>query len=269
MEENKNLIVVKQIPIIEEYLENLSVVIDENIKEALALDCTEDNVKTIKKKRTELSKQFRDLESKRKEVKNKILAPYNEFEEIYKRCVTEKFNYADIELKNKIDDVEGSLKNQKEKEVRRYFEELKEASKIGFISFEQSGIKIGLSDSLKSLKESAKDFIEKVEKDIEVIDLQEHSNEILVEYMKHLELNKAIKDVSDRHMILDIVREKKAEQEEQKITDEQVIAKIDSLVAPKVEEQEEVLEVTFKVRGTRTQLRELKRFLEDGGYDYE
>lgn len=39
--------------------------------------------------------------------------------------------------------------------------------------------------------------------------------------------------------------------------------------APKIEEQEEILTLKFKVRGTRSKLRELKRFLEDGGYDYE
>ena len=39
--------------------------------------------------------------------------------------------------------------------------------------------------------------------------------------------------------------------------------------APKVIEQEEILTLKFKVRWTRSKLRELKRFLEDGGYDYE
>ena len=38
---------------------------------------------------------------------------------------------------------------------------------------------------------------------------------------------------------------------------------------PKVDEQEEILTLKFKVRGTRTKLKELKKFLEDGGYDYE
>lgn len=270
MIENKELIVVKQLPVIEEYLENLSIVIDENIKEALELECTEESVKTIKKKRTELTKQFKELESKRKEVKSTVLAPYNSFEEIYKRCVTEKFNYADTELKRKIDEIENLQKTEKEEEIKRYFEELKESSKIDFITYEQAGIKVGLSDSLKSLKETAKAFVERVTKEVETIELQDRKEEILVEYMKHLDINKAIKDVSDRHVILEQVKEKKAEKEEQKVTDEEIIKKIDSLIAPIVEEvKEEILELNFKVRGTKTKLKELKEFLNNGGYDYE
>lgn len=272
MEENKELIIVKQLPVIEEYLENLSIVIDGNIKEALELECTDESVKLIKKKRTELTKQFKELESKRKEVKNTVLAPYNSFEEIYKRCVTEKFNYADTELKRKIDEIESSQKAEKEEEVRRYFEELKEESKVDFITYEQIGIKVGLSDSLKSLKESAKAFVERVTKEVETIELQEHKEEILVEYMKDLDINRAIKDVSDRHMILDIVREKKAEQEEQKITDEEIIKKIDSLTAPTVEEtevQETIHTLVLRHKGTKNELERLIKVLDEGGFNYE
>lgn len=270
MIENKELIIVKQLPVIEEYLENLSIVIDGNIKEALELECTEESVKTIKKKRTELSKQFKELEGKRKEVKNTVLAPYNSFEEVYKRCVTEKFNYADSELKRKIDDIENARKQEKEEEVKRYFEELKESSNIDFITYEQIGIKVGLSDSLKSLKESAKTFVERVSKEIETIDLQEHKEEILVEYMKHLDVNKAIKDVSDRHLVLEQVKEQKTARDEQKITDEEIIKKIDSLTAPTVEEvKEEIYTFTFRAKGTRNELEKLIKMLDEGGFNYE
>ena len=42
------------------------------------------------------------------------------------------------------------------------------------------------------------------------------------------------------------------------------------LNAPLIEEAtEEILTLKFTVRGTRTKLKELKQFLESGGYDYE
>ena len=42
------------------------------------------------------------------------------------------------------------------------------------------------------------------------------------------------------------------------------------LNAPSIEEKtEETLTLKFTVRGTRTKLKELKQFLESGGYDYE
>ena len=57
-EEKKELIVVKQLPVIEERLKELSTEIDEKVNTALALECTEDSYKDVKKVRTELGKQF-------------------------------------------------------------------------------------------------------------------------------------------------------------------------------------------------------------------
>ena len=52
-----------------------------------------------------------------------------------------------------------------------------------------------------------------------------------------------------------------------------MLEKIESLTAPKEEsveeKQEEIVAITFTVRGTRTKLKEVKEFLDNGGYDYE
>ena len=49
-----------------------------------------------------------------------------------------------------------------------------------------------------------------------------------------------------------------------------MLNRIDNLSAPKVEKpSEEVFEMTFKVRGTKEQLKAVKEFLVNGGYDYE
>ena len=42
-----------------------------------------------------------------------------------------------------------------------------------------------------------------------------------------------------------------------------------ALEQPKEEKQEDILTLKFTVRGTRTKLKALKEFLENGGYDYE
>ena len=108
--ENNNLIVIKQLPIIEEKLKQLSTEIDEKVESAKALICTEESVKEVKTVRADLNKDFKELEAKRKDVKEKIMQPYMQFESIYKECVSDKFKSADIELKNKIDTVENELK---------------------------------------------------------------------------------------------------------------------------------------------------------------
>lgn len=279
----ENLIVIKQLPQIEEHLKDLSSEIDVKVNNAKKLVCTEETVKTVKQVRADLTKDFKNLEEQRKTVKEQILAPYMQFEEVYKTYVSNKYKEADIDLKQKIDSTENELKKQKEQEIKDYFEEYKTANNIDFINFEQANINITLTASKKSLKEQAKAFIDKIKDDLNLIETQECKEEILVEYKQTLNISRAIQDVANRHKLL----EEKKRQEELKskqleetqrqadmsIKKQEVATKnaLDNFVmeAPKVAEQEEILTLKFKVRGTKSKLRELKKFLEDGGYDYE
>lgn len=280
----ENLIVIKQLPQIEEHLKDLSSEIDVKVNNAKKLVCTEETVKTVKQVRADLTKDFKNLEEQRKTVKEQILAPYMQFEEVYKTYVSNKYKEADIDLKQKIDSTENELKKQKEQEIKDYFEEYKTANNIDFINYEQANINVTLTASKKSLKEQAKKIIDEIVDDLKLIETQEGKEEILVEYKQNLNVSKSIQEVANRHKLLE---EEKKRQEELKnkqleeaqrqadmsIKKQEVATKnaLDNFVieAPKVIEQEEILTLKFKVRGTRSKLRELKRFLEDGGYDYE
>ena len=68
--ENKkeDLIIVKQLPIIEEKLKGLSKEIDEKVKNALALVCSDETVKEVKKVRADLNADFKELETQSKMV---------------------------------------------------------------------------------------------------------------------------------------------------------------------------------------------------------
>lgn len=272
----KDLIEVKQLPVIEEQLRSVSTVIDERVKNATSLVCTEESVKTIKEIRAELNKDYKEFEGKRKLVKEQVLKPYNDFENVYKECISDKFRNADLILKGKIDNVENELKAKKEKEIKEYFEEYKTANNIDFITYEQAKINVTLSASMKSLKEQAKQFIDKIVDDLKLIETQEHKTEILVEYKQTLNVAQAITVVTNRFKAIEEEKKKiEKEKELQKFVvdtakesdkySEQII-----LNAPVTEEkQEEILTLKFTVKGTRTKLRELKQFLENGGYDYE
>ncbi len=280
----ENLIVIKQLPQIEEHLKDLSTEIDVKVNNAKKLVCTEETVKTVKQVRADLTKDFKNLEEQRKTVKEQILAPYMQFEEVYKTYVSNKYKEADIDLKQKIDSTENELKKQKEQEIKKYFEEYKTANNIDFVDFKQANINVTLTASKKNLKEQAKTFIDEIVDDLKLIETQEGKEEILVEYKRNLNVSKSIQEVANRHKLLE---EEKKRQEELKnkqleeaqrqadmsIKKQEVATKnaLDNFVIepPKVIEQEEILTLKFKVRGTRSKLRELKRFLEDGGYDYE
>lgn len=292
----QDLIVVKQLPQIEEHLKELSLDVDKKVENAKNLVCTEENVTTIKQIRASLNKEFKEVENQRKIVKEQILAPYMQFEEIYKMYISDKYKSADNDLKAKIDSTENELKNIKEQEIKDYFEEYKKANNIDFVTYSQARINVTLSASRKSLKEQAKQFIDKIVDDLKLIDTQEHKTEILVEYKQSLNVSQAITSVTNRFKAIEEEKKRQEElkrkqlEEAQRRADESIRAQTEAtrqalenfipkseekveetiLQAPVIEKkQEEILTLRFTVRGTRTKLKELKQFLESGGYDYE
>ncbi len=275
----QDLIVVKQLPQIEEHLKELSIDIDKKVENAKSLVCTEENVKTIKQVRADLNRDFKEVEQQRKMVKEQILAPYMQFEEIYKTYISDKYKSADNDLKTKIDLTENELKTKKEQEIKDYFEEYKEANNIDFITYGQARINVTLSASMKSLKEQAKQFIDKVMDDLKLIETQEYKAEILVEYKQTLNVSQAITSVTNRFKAIEEEKKRQEQKvvhiemnENHEITQksyEQLENVFNKPLEQPKEENEEILTLKFTVRGTRTKLRELKQFLESGGYDYE
>ena len=290
-DENENgLIVVRQLPIIEEQLRKASDEIDEKVKNAVALVCTDENVKIIKDVRATLNKELKEFEDKRKQVKSEIMKPYEDFESSYKKYISDKYKSADVELKNKIDTVENELKVNKKAEVVNYFNEYLSSKNIDFIKYEQANINITLTASMKSLKEQAKNFIDKIADDLNIIDTQVHKAEILVEYKRSLNVSNAITTVANRFKAIEVEKarqERDAELKKEiveiakdgdKYAETKHVPTIEevpqmeietSLKEPVAEEQEEILTLTFKVKGTRKKLRALKEFLVNGGYEYE
>lgn len=279
-EKEKALIVVKQLPIIEEQLKGLSVVIDEKVANALSLVVNDDTVKEVKNVRADLNKDFKVLEDQRKMVKEKVLKPYQEFEDIYKTYVSEKFKKADSELKDKIDEVEAEQKRIKAEEVSEYYTEYAVSQDLEWICtdlyYNMANINVTLSASMKSLKEQAKAFIDKVKDDLALIDTQEHKVEILVEYKRSLNVSNAITTITDRFQKEEDekkrLEELKARQEEQAKVVEKVEAVATPVTAPVVETPQEEIKLynmSFKVVGTLEELKGVKEYLEKAGVKYE
>ena len=270
---NNEIIVVKQLPVIVEQLQTIKADVTERVNEALKLVCTEETVQAVKKCRADLNKEFKYWEDKRKDVKKAVVSPYEQFEVVYKECITDIFKYADNELKGKIDSVETELKENKRKEVIDFFNEYRESKGIDIVEYDNANINVTLSASLKSLKEQAKAYIDRVCDDLDVIETQEHKDEILYEYKRTLNVSGAIKAVTERYKAIEEQKARAAEQQakaeaEQKAA-EKVEQVIETLTPPTVEEKEPIITTRFTVRGTMPQLKALKEFLTNGGYDYE
>lgn len=276
---DKGIIEVKQFPIIVEQLHEVKAEVTAKVEQALSLVCTEDTVKDVKKVRSDLNKELKDYEERRKAVKTAIMKPYNDFEEIYKDCISDTYKKADTELKGKIDSVENELKEQKKAEVKGYFDEYLTATGIDFVTFENANINVTLSASMKSLKEQAKAFVGKIVDDLNLIDTQEHKDEILYEYKQSLNVSNAITTVANRYKAIEEAKAREEERKAREQAEAEAAAKVESVVeavapptvepiAPPVEE-EKTYTLKFTVRGTMPQLKALKEFLNNGGYDYE
>lgn len=276
------LIVVKQLPVIEEQLKAIKELFQQGAAAALSLECTEETLQTVKKKRAELTKVFSALEAKRKEAKKAILSPYEAFEQVYRECVTEVYVPCDKELAAKIHEVEDGLKAQKRASAEEYFTEYCASKQIDFLSFDRLGISITLTASKKALREQIKSAIDKVSEELLLIATQENPDEILVEYKTSLNVAQAITLVSNRHKAIEDERRRKEAAQALAMEKAQAAAKVEEVTEtiqpPKAESIEEtppitqkpkVYKVAFSVIGTIEQIRALKQFLTEGEYQYD
>ena len=295
---NENLITVQQLPVIVyERLESVGQEIDKRIA-ALDLDkqlVTEDTKKAVKDTRAMLNKELDNFEEQRKRIKEQVVAPYEAFEKAYNSFIKVKYEKADSILKVKIDEFDKRLKADKEARIRAYFTELCQANNIDFLPFERLGLKIGLSDSDKSLKDLVNTNIDNVVKSLEFIesltDPDEYKAEILTDYKQTLDVMIAINNAKyrkqQREAELQRLEAQKAAAEQARLAAEVKAKEVAPLQAPEeapapaIQEapappqevpapapQEEIIHVTLELIGTRAQLRALRQFLDINNIKY-
>lgn len=286
---NDELILVKQLPVIEEHLLSLAGAIDQQVDAALSLACTESTVKDVKRVRADLNKQFTALEEQRKAVKAAVLGPYEQFQQVYDKCVSTKFKLADENLKNKINDVEDVLRDQKEANIREYYIEKAASLHISEteIPFERASIKITLSASEKSLRDACDTFLNRIAEDLAMIEQQEFRDEILTEFRQSLSGSQAVTAVLTRHRQIEEERERAAKRAEAEAAAQQHVQEVRAAVAqqealsapvetayqenvePTMNEDDEILRVPFVAIATRRKLRGLKNYMKENGIRYE
>lgn len=278
--ENQDLIIIEQLPVIKEQLKKVSEEIDIKVENAKKLVCTEENKQSIKKIRIEMNKELQDFETQRKNVKEKVLAPYMQFEQIYKECISEKYKSADKDLKEKIEAIEQQQKQDRENELKTFFyKKRSEHKNMDFITFENVGLNGTLTASKISLERKVEEFINKISSDLDLIDTQQNKDEILVEYKKDLNVSRAITEVAKRKEQLRQLEENRVtqnlENEKQQLQNNlQQLANANTLVDHSNYEEvsiktEKIYTITFKVTGTAPKLKRLKDYLIREGYQYE
>lgn len=282
-----------QLPKITEKIKEIGEELDKRLSD-LNLDnliCNENTRKDIKDLKIQLGKELKEFENQRKDIKNKIMAPYEAFNKIYEEEIKKRYQEADNILKIKIDYVEDEIKNRTEQLVREFFDEYKKSKSViddSYLKFEELDLKIGLNDLtdkgqlVKKVKDAIIEKVDNVERDINTIRSMDNSGEILVEYLKTKNLSIAIREVNDRHVILEQVQRDYNIEREIKIQEEQVVEKVDEALQAPVEVQTtiddfeeqvqtkvELLEAKFKVVTTRENLEYLVKIMKERGIRYE
>lgn len=268
------LIVVRQLPVIEEHLRSVKEQTVQKVADALSLVCCEETLQSVKAARTELRKEFDELEAQRKQVKAAIMAPYEQFEAVYKDCVSNQFKQADAALQQKISAVENGMKEACENGLREYFTELCAANGVDFVQYEQAGIRVDMASARAKtptkLRGQLEQFVIGVACDLRLIGKMDNAEEIMVEYKNTLSVAKSVAAVQERHHQIEV--EKTAAEQRQAFQEQEAraVERVQSFAPPvAVAQQEETLRLTFSVTDTRPRLRLLKQFLDANGYKYE
>lgn len=264
-DESTDLITIQQLPVIVEQLHKIKAAVSEKVANALAMPCTKETVMEIKKVRADLNKDFKDLEARRKYVKAAILKPYEAFEAIYRECASELFTTADNQLRDAIGNVEDGIKNEKRKEIEAFYLDALAARGLDFPTFDQSGIKIGISDSIASLKKQASEIAAKTADDVAMIAGHPYADEIMVEYRNSLNASRSVTTVTERHKAIEAQR---ARMESSPAVEPMPIQPVVPRVIVPLKTDDEVT-VKFCIVGSQRKIDALTKFLEDGWYKYE
>lgn len=274
------IVKVESIGVIKQQLDKVEKIVDDKIKnipkvlkqlEQMTDEEKEEKKGEIKKYKTYLNSIKTQLEDKRKEIHNEIEKPYNDFNNYYSNGVKIKLEESINKLSNVINDIENKQKQEKRNELELFAKQHFEVNNIDdIVSFDDIGLNINLTGSVKSLKEQILKFVEQINNDIELIKLEEYSDEILLEYKQNRDFSKSKLDVIERHKQLEEIQKQQEMKQEQEKQEEQVVEKVDEIVAPvEVIEDDELITVSFKVTGTKEQIKKIKELIIELGVSYE
>lgn len=288
MEEiNINEIVkVESIGVIKQQLDKVEEIIDEKVKDIpkqlekikqMSFNEQEDAKGDIKKYKQYLSNLQKQLEEKRKEIHNEIEKPYNEFNEYYSNGVYKKLDNGITQLKDVINEIEDLQKDEKKCELELFARQHFEANNIDdIVSFDDIGLNITLSASISSLKEQVLAFVEKINNDLKLIELEEYKDEILLEYKNNIKWSKKVDFAQSKLNILTRKKQLEEIQKKQKeiqlqIDDEaKIVEKVEEITTPKeIIEDDEVISVTFTITDTKENILKVRDFMKKEGIKYE
>lgn len=235
------------------------------------------DIKELKRIRTDLRKEFQEMEEIKKKIKDSALKPYFAFEKEYQRCIKDNFQAADENLLLQIERRTSIIITTCTDELKEYFRELCQAKGVEWLEFEQTGLEIRLAAAQKKEhtkeKKYLQEFVERVCTDIQTIRMMDaYRTEIYVLYKRTLDLNDSIRRIHEWHEALEgeavtFEDNTKCIQEELEPKPEDVFLDAPTPLAAEPESAE-IYQCTFNITGTIGQIKGLKAYIEKEGISY-
>ena len=284
-----DIIVIQQLPVIEEHIRSLQPIIEEKVNEAMALAVTEDTSAAVRKVKAALNKDRDSFKDSVKKVIDAVSAPLIPIKEARDE-ILKIYEKADKDLSAKINAVDDGVKDEKRKQLRAYYEEYRQSKNLEkeeMADFDRRAWNVRKSDSLTALKKTAEEHLNKIAGDLISIRTMPYPDEILVEYRLLGDLARATANVNERHRLAEEQRKRReaaeAERAEREAREREAVEKVKAAIqnaapmeppvqtaAPKPKKDpNQILTLAFRVTATRAKLVELKKFLDNGGYQYE
>ena len=271
------IIRVETLPVIFQQLEVVGAFVDEELEKFKDIDCTEENKQEVKKVRTSINNTLKVFEDKRKEIKAQVLEAYNQFNDKYEQEVKTKLENASNDLEMKIDYIEAQQLAEKDVELGNFIEEHIKANHLENILKDVAEIvrlanlKVNLSSSMKSLKEGALAFIQRVANEVKLIELEETPSNLLYEYQQNgYDLTKAKLTLIERQRQIEELAKQREQVQEVVKQEEKIEEQVEEIVAPKeVVEEQEVITITFTITDTKENIIKVREFMKEEGIKYE
>ena len=232
---------VTQLPIIENQLSGVLPSIKERCDLVASLVVDEENYKEMKKIRADMNREYDEFKKMVREIENTIKAPFNDFKNGICSEVEKTYKDGISQLDGNIKDTENGLKSIRSDELHRYFDDYRDVLCLdeSLVTIEKSGIKVGLSGSMKSLKEQARAFLDRVDGDVKMIDTLSDRDEVFSEYRKSLNVTDAVRVVADRHKMIEEEKKRREAEEEARRERERKEVEVDAAVEAQKQAAEE------------------------------
>ena len=240
------------------------------IKEWYAnLVITEDDVKQMKTEKAQINKMKDAVADYRKSIIAEFKKPIVEFEETAKsteKTLKEAYDFINVQ----INDFEEKTRQEIIEELKAYFDEYKMVHHLDWLEYERMNQNVTLSSTKKKLMIEVTDFINLVNQNLRAIDTypEEQRADILVEYKSSLNFPDAVIKAQQRRLALENEKARQEALKAFKAQEEEVVEKVDEVIAPVVVVEKKIYSASFTVKGTIDQLKDLKNFLEERGIEY-